>query len=270
MRKTLTVCMAALLGVATASAATARPVACVVEPRSTTVLSSSVEGLVREVRVGRGDHVQAGDVLVRLDDDLERLQLEMSMARAASDLDVRAQLARVDLRSKEFDRAVELSERNIAAQTVLEDAEIELALTELALEEARFNQTLAQIEVRQARAVLERRQITSPVSGIVTVVDVNEGEFANEQKELLTIVEVEELSVEVFAPAELFGQVSVGDEVPVRLKPPLQVDFTASVELVDEVLDAASATFGIRLRVDNSEGRIPAGARCEVLFGGAL
>jgi len=47
----------------------------------------------------------------------------------------------------------------------------------------------------------------------------------------------------------------------------MDVAFTARVETVDEVFDAASGTFGVRLVVDNQDGGIPAGSRCEVEFG---
>jgi len=49
---------------------------------------------------------------------------------------------------------------------------------------------------------------------------------------------------------------------PVVVKGPRQ----ARVVIVDHVVDAASATFGIRLELPNPDNRIPAGIRCRVRF----
>jgi hypothetical protein len=38
------------------------------------------------------------------------------------------------------------------------------------------------------------------------------------------------------------------------------------VTVVDQVLDAASGTFGVRLALPNPERQLPAGIRCKVLF----
>ena len=42
--------------------------------------------------------------------------------------------------------------------------------------------------------------------------------------------------------------------------------YTATVTLVDRVIDAASGTFGVRLELPNPNLAIPAGAKCKVRF----
>jgi hypothetical protein len=41
---------------------------------------------------------------------------------------------------------------------------------------------------------------------------------------------------------------------------------TATVTVVDRVVDAASDTFGVRLLLPNPDYRIPGGVRCEIRF----
>ncbi len=41
---------------------------------------------------------------------------------------------------------------------------------------------------------------------------------------------------------------------------------TATVTIVDKVIDAASSTFGVRLRLPNAEQQMPSGLRCLVRF----
>ncbi|WP_375173683.1 efflux RND transporter periplasmic adaptor subunit [Pseudooceanicola sp.] len=240
---------------------------CVLEPASRLTVTSSVDGVIREIPVRRGDMVEEGDLLYRLDSEIEELQLELSRTRAESDVDVRAQQTRLELRQREYERVEELSNRNVAASAALDDASIELALTELALEQSEFDRKLAAIEVRQAEALLERRSVRSPVSGLVVAVEATVGEYAAEQAAIMEIIETDPVHVEVFAPGELFGHIGVGDLYQVDLNPPLQGQFEGEVVIVDRFLDAASGTFGIQLSVSNPESKVPTGARCRIDFG---
>ena len=43
---------------------------------------------------------------------------------------------------------------------------------------------------------------------------------------------------------------------------------TATVKVIDRLLDAASGTFGVRLELANRQHRIPAGIRCSARFPG--
>ncbi len=52
----------------------------------------------------------------------------------------------------------------------------------------------------------------------------------------------------------------------VRLEDPLGGDRQAAVKVVDQVFDAASGTFGVRLALANPELIVPAGLRCKVSF----
>ncbi len=239
---------------------------CVLEPASRVTITSSVDGVIREISVQRGDMVDVGDLLYRLDSEIEELQLELSRAKAGTDLDLRAQQTRLELRKREFERVETLANRNVAAGAALDDAAIELALTVLALEQAEFDRKLAAIEVRQAQALLERRSIKSPVSGLVVAVDATAGEYAAEQTTIMEIIETDPVNVEVFAPGTLFGRIAKGDSYSVTLNAPLQGTYSGTVAIVDGFLDAASGTFGVRLEIANPDGAVPTGARCQIDF----
>lgn len=240
------------------------PFDCVIEPRAIVDLASSEKGLITAVNVRRGDRITEGQVLVKLDDTVQRLQVQMTATRSASDVEVRAAEARREQRLRDVDRAKTLAARNVATETQVETAEIELALTELSLEQARLTQALAAIELQQAEALLDRRTIRSPADGIVLSVVASPGAFAAEQRTLLTLARIDPLFVEVFVPPEYFDRVAVGNVYAVSQVPPLTGQFEASVMVVDQVFDAASGTFGLRLQIANPDGAIPAGTRCLV------
>lgn len=258
-------CVAAALPVA----APAQVLDCVIEPQAVVNLVSSDKGRIDSILVSRGDTVSRGQPIVHLDSEVQRLQVDLARARATSDVAVRAEETRRILRQKEFERASTLSARKVTAESTAETAEIELALTELAIEQASIAMKLSEIELAQAQALLDRRTILSPVDGVVISVDADPGEYASEQLEILTIADMDPLNVEVFAPLEIFGKVAVGDSLKVSQLPPLDGTFTASVTVIDRVFDAASGTFGMRLQLPNPDGNIPAGTRCLVELEGS-
>lgn len=258
--------IAAVLVFLGAAPSFAQSIDCVIEPKSIVTIVAEDDGIIQQIRVDRGDRVYKGDFLVGLYDELEQLQAELTGARANSDIAIRAQQARLSLRQKELKRVELLSDRNVAAAAVLDDARIELALTELAIEEAVVAQENARIEHAQALALLKRRTLLSPVDGIVMSLGASVGEYANKQLTILTIAVIDPLHVEVFVPGEYFQYVKIGAKYQVTQIAPLTGVFAATVTIVDQLFDAASGTFGVRLEIANPGGTIPAGTRCSVEF----
>lgn len=83
---------------------------------------------------------------------------------------------------------------------------------------------------------------------------------------MLTVARIDELNVEVYLPLAQYGEVAIGQTAIVEPAEPIGGAYSATVIVVDRVLDAASATFGVRLRLPNLDRSLPAGVRCTVGF----
>ena len=83
---------------------------------------------------------------------------------------------------------------------------------------------------------------------------------------ILKIVQTNPLYVEVIAPIKLFGEIKKGDTAKIQLEAPIGGSYSASVIVVDPIIDAGSGTFGIRLELPNPEGLIPVGLSCDISF----
>ena len=92
---------------------------------------------------------------------------------------LRAAKARLTQRTKDLDRAQTLADRYVAAKTQVEDAQIEMELTMLTVEQAGMTAVLADIEYEQARNFLEHRTLNSPIDGVVITVQAAPGAFAS-------------------------------------------------------------------------------------------
>lgn len=239
---------------------------CVIEPSLTLRLGSPVTGIVASVEVDRGDRVRRGQVLARLESSVEEATLALARARAASDAEINARRARVEQTRSELARANQLHGSAVIATQRIEEmrANSQIAASDLAL--AELNRRLATLEVGRVEALLEQRTIRSPVDGVVTARNLGAGEYVHFENHILSIAQVHPLHVEAFLPVRLHGRVAVGTRATVRPDAPVGGTYTAEIRVLDQVFDAASGTFGVRLTLPNPDLQLPGGARCRVEF----
>jgi len=91
------------------------------------------------------------------------------------------------------------------------------------------------------------------------------GEYVQEDP-IMLLAQIDPLRVEVVVPVELYGRVEVGMIAGVEWEIPTGGPHSATVTIVDPVIDAASGTIGIRLELPNPDYRLPAGTKCSVEF----
>jgi membrane fusion protein, multidrug efflux system len=265
-------CLAALLAGPAASADAPAPKRaeydCLIEPRQSIDVRSQVEGVIESVLVERGALVRKGALVAKLSSGPERAALELARSRAIMEGELKSAEARVALARKKWERADELEKQKFVSENARDEAEAEYRLATEQLRAARENRRLAELDMRRAQEVLDQRSIRSPVRGVVVEVMLRPGELmsSNQKDPIMTIVEIDPLNVELLLPVSEYGKVKVGQLAEVRPEPPVGGLYRAHVEVVDRVLDAASGTFGVRLRLPNPQGRIPAGVRCRARF----
>ena len=240
---------------------------CIIEARQTVDIRSPVEGLIDKVAVERGEFVKKGQVVVTLESGPERAALAIARSRAEQQGAVKAAEAKLDLSRKKETRAEELARQNFISPNALEEARTERSLSESELRVSRENQRLAELEVQRANELLNMRTIKSPVNGVVVDRYIKAGEFAttNVKDPIVKIAEVDPLNVEVILPARLYGDIKRGSKAEVAPETPAK-KYIATVAVVDQVMNAAAGTFGVRLELRNANLEIPAGARCRVRF----
>jgi RND family efflux transporter MFP subunit len=242
---------------------------CVIEPNARTKVGSAEEGILSELLVSRGDVVKKGDPLARLDMELERLTAELARLRAEADVEVRSGKAQLNFRERETSRIRELQAKKAVAVTEFDKATVETELAQLSVEAASTEWQIAQVEYERASERLKRRTIRSPIDGVVVDVGMSPGEYVHEQATLMIVAAIDPLHVEVFVPVAHYGRVAKGMVAKVTPEQPVGGTYDAEVTVVDQVFDAASRTFGVRLLLPNRDYRMPAGLRCTVSFRGA-
>lgn len=269
VRFVLACCIAPLSGAAALAADPPRSeFDCLIEARQNVEVRSSVEGLIDSIQVRRGDLVKKGALVATLSSGPERAGLELAQSRAAMQGELQSAEARVALTRKKWERANELQKQNFISENARDEAEAEYRLAVTQLRAVRENQRLAELDVNRAREVLAQRSIRSPVNGVVVDVLLRPGELmsSNQKDPIMKIAEIDPLNVELVLPVGHFGRIKVGQIAEVFPEEPVGGKHRARVEVVDTVMDAASGTFGVRLRLPNPKYAIPAGVKCKAKF----
>jgi RND family efflux transporter MFP subunit len=239
---------------------------CVIEPKLTIKLGNTETGIVEAVNVDRDTGVKKGDVVARLDSELQRIAVDYALLKANNENDIDSEKKRLHYRTIEAQRATDLFSRGTGSAKARDEAVTEKELAELALSKAELEHKMAQVDLAQAQARLNRRSIRSPVNGVVADVTIKPGEYAYEQAPLMTIAEIDPLYVKVFVPARHYRKIHVGTIGEILPEAPIGGLYRAPVTIVDRVFDAASSTFGVRLELPNPDYALPAGMRCRVRF----
>jgi RND family efflux transporter MFP subunit len=238
---------------------------CIIEPSEVVDIRSAVEGRLEVIHVERSDTVEKGQVLVELDTSVELAAADVARTRAAMIGTIRSREANLLLTSSRRKRAQNLFEQQAVSLDIREEIDTEAEIARLEVQEARENKQLAELEHRQAMAVLNRRTLRSPISGVVIERLMSAGEVADEDT-ILRLAQVDPLRVEVVLPAARFGSVKQGMKAAVIPEFPGDQVHIAAVTIVDRVIDGASGTFGARLELPNPDHAIPGGLHCQVRF----
>jgi RND family efflux transporter MFP subunit len=250
------------------------------------LIKAEVPGVVKEVKAEEGKRVQAGEVLVVLDDQSFRLRLEKAEAERLNRLSEM-------LLENQFGEPERKSPGSMAEELRLSNEEVEKAASRLAMGEigqAEFDKrrnahevllieagmkkeevqaaakglTQAEIEVAIARVELDKTKVLAPFEGIVTGVKISTGESVGTGQDLFTLVDIREIRVETRVLESEIGRIRTGREADLRFAAYPGRVFRGKVRAVSPVVDPETRTCGVHIDLDNPSWEIKPGMHAEV------
>ena len=239
---------------------------CLIEPWKIVRVGARSTGILSALHIDRADTVTSGQEIARLNSEIEAASLRLAEERANSTIRIELAQARADYEKLVLARAQTLFERDVVSEQELDTALASFKVAELQVDEAAYQKDLAALERERAQALYDLRTIVSPLNGVVVSTDRALGEFLSDDDNVATIAQIDPLKVQAFLPLDMIGKVRVGDTVRVFPQVPAGGQYEGVVDVVDKVVDARSATIGIRVRLPNPEGLTLAGLRCELTF----
>jgi RND family efflux transporter MFP subunit len=238
--------------------------ACLLKPRHVVQLGSSVFGTLAAVFVDRADVVKQGQVLAKLDTTVEEAQVALDRYRSTITSQIEA--AQVDLgwNERELARRQQLANNMFSKVNDIDEYVTKVAQDRIAIHKAEVDLEIAKLEADRSAAQLALKILKSPINGVVSDVKLSPGDFVYEQTPIMTIAQVDPLTVDLVVSADRFRAVKIGMIGEVHLNPPVDETLPARVDAIDATIDPASDTFRVRLLLPNPGNAIPAGIRCSV------
>lgn len=238
--------------------------ACLLRPKKTIQLGSSVFGVIDAMFVDRGTLVRKGDVVAKLNTSVEEAQVELDRHRAQNGMPVESAQINLAWNERELARKKKLRDNMFAKINDVDEFETKIAQDQLSIRKGTFDQKTAQLELLRSEAQLQLKLIKSPIDGVVTDIKLNPGEYIRDTTPMMTIAEIGILHADIFVPAGYYTRIKSGMTLDLSLDAPLNETVAAEIDVIDPVIDAASDTFRIRLVIDNSANRLLAGVRCNI------
>ncbi|OBS08336.1 efflux RND transporter periplasmic adaptor subunit [Acidihalobacter prosperus] len=189
-------------------------------------VATDAEGLVTEVDFASGDAVKRGQLLVRLDDSLDRAMLKGNQAALA--------LARLN-----YERERRLLAQRATSQTAFDTAQ------------AQYRQAQAQVE--QTRAMIEKKQIRAPFDGVLGIRDVDVGRFLAKGAAVATLQSLNPIYADFTLPQQELPRLAVGQTVRLSVDAYPLRDFTGSIKAIDPAVSAQSRSVRVRVEVPNAD-----------------
>ena len=209
-----------------------------IEAVGTTLAARAVEivavasGRIDQIHFTPGQKVKKGDILISLDDDIQRTDLTEAKARLAV-----ATFAR--------ERGAALAKSNTVSRASIEQITADLAI--------------AQAQLDRAERRLADRQVIAPFAGIAGLNRVEIGARIDDKTMITTLDDLSEVDIEFALPETYFGKIANG--LPVKATTSAYPDqiFTGKIAEIDSRVDTVSRSFKVHARLPNQDAKLPAG-----------
>lgn len=189
-------------------------------------ISADVSGRIVELAVQEGQVVRRDELLMRIDPTqhqagVQRTRAELSAAQSR-EAQARAQLLQAE-REQERTRALASSGEGLVSRQAVEEAETQVEVQKQLLDAATFGVAQARAMLEEAEDRVQKTIIRSPMDGVVTRLNVDEGETAvvgtmnNPGSLLLTVADLSVMEAVVRVDETDVPQLTIGDSAVIRI-----------------------------------------------------
>jgi membrane fusion protein, multidrug efflux system len=207
----------------------------------TVTMRPEVSGRITKLGFTDGQRVRRGQLLVQLDDTLQRAQLQQANAQAA--------IARTNLQ-----RSRELQAQNFVSQSAVDQNAAAL--------------DVADAQVALAQAQLARLVVRAPFDGVAGIRSVSLGDYVKDGADIVSLEDRSRMWVDFRLPERYIGPVEPGQPVQITLDALPGRSFAGKIEALDAQVDANGRSLLVRARVEKPGPELKSGmfARSRVVF----
>lgn len=199
-------------------------------------LTVETAGVVKEIAFKANQKVRQGDVLVQLDDAVERADVEAQRAQAA-------------IGAQTLERAQALQRRGVGSDANLDAAR------------AVSNNSASQ--VAKLEAVLEQKQLRAPFSGTMGIPQIEAGQYVTPGTTVATLQDLDTMRADFSVPEQRLGDLRIGQPVEFGLSAD-ELVFHGTITGIEPKVDPSSRLVAVRAEIVDAGGQLSPGQFVQV------
>lgn len=250
-------------------------------------------GTVQNINVKLGDKVNQGQVLFSIDaSDLQRNLEQSNLAVELAQKGVRQaetvlNTARINRNTTEqnmrqakldYERAeslfnegaipkVQLEQSNLAylsADSQLKTVDSQIVQSEISLEQSRDQLSQSEVSRNQVLSTMKDANVTTPLSGVVSSLDVKVGQLVSNAGPAATIVDNSKVFIEINVSESIVNKLSKNQQVGVKIPAAFDGEVSSTIDYISPTADVGNKLYTLKVYTDNSSNKIKPGMTGEV------
>jgi membrane fusion protein (multidrug efflux system) len=201
-------------------------------PDESVMIRPEIAGRIAQLHFREGQRIEAGALLVTLDDSIARAELAQAQAN-------------LNLAEKNFQRTQMLFKRGASNAQALDEANAELQAMR------------ASLALSQAR--LDKTRILAPYEGVLGLRQVSPGAYLSEGQDIVNLEVLDPLKVDFRIPQKAVSQIRLKQTLEISLDAYPGERFSGEIYAINPRLDEAGRSQAIRATLSNSDGRLSPG-----------
>lgn len=201
-------------------------------PESGVTLTNEDAGVVTLLNFKSGQPIKKGDVLLELDQSVEKANLETSEAKLPAT-------------KASFERKKKLFKKGTISKEAYDQANSD------------YQSLLAQI--KSSKAVIARRTVTAPFAGISGLRLVDLGQYLQPGTEIVRLEKISEMRVRFTLPQNVYNELYVDQPVKLYVNAHPNHAFTGVIDAIAPVVNPDSGIFNVQAVINNPEAKLRSG-----------
>lgn len=195
-------------------------------------VTTEVAGKVSRIYFESGEPVEAGTLLIELDDSVDQAELEGIIAERR-------------LAQLQYKRRDELLESKTISRSDVDEARL------------RLENASAQLAAKQA--LIAKKRITAPFSGWLGIRQVDLGEYLQPGAAIVPLESLDPIYADFSLPERHLDQLSIGQPVEITVQAFPGESFGGQISSMDPGIDPGSRSLRLRATLANPDGRLRPG-----------
>ncbi|HVY56802.1 MAG TPA: efflux RND transporter periplasmic adaptor subunit [Xanthobacteraceae bacterium] len=218
-----------------------------IEAEDNVALGFRIAGRIAERDVNRGNRVEAGQVVARLESQDERNTLRSAQANLAA---AEGQLVQA---RNHFERQETLLARDVVSQATFDEAK-------QAVQTAQSRVDAAKAQQKTAQDLVGFTELAADAPGIVTEVGPAAGEVVQAGQMIVRLARQDGRDAVFDMPAQLVRSLTIGEQILVSLRDDATVSAHGRIREIAAQANPATRTFEVRIGLTDPPAAMPLGA----------